>query len=106
MRRSTRAACDAVLALMHPDVDWPNAMEGGREQRSRGRSAPTGRGSSRIVRSDVEPELVETEADGRVAVRVHQVVANLCGEPVSDGHVRQVYTLRDGLIERMDVDAA
>src|SRR5882672_6030705 len=21
---------DAVLALMHPDVDWPNGMEGGR----------------------------------------------------------------------------
>jgi ketosteroid isomerase-like protein len=22
---------DAALALMHPDVDWPNGMEGGRE---------------------------------------------------------------------------
>jgi ketosteroid isomerase-like protein len=21
---------DAALALMHPDVDWPNAIEGGR----------------------------------------------------------------------------
>lgn len=26
---------DAVLAMMHPDVDWPNGMEGGR---IRGRS--------------------------------------------------------------------
>ena len=22
---------DGALALMHPDVDWPNGMEGGRE---------------------------------------------------------------------------
>jgi len=23
---------DGALALMHPDVDWPNGMEGGRER--------------------------------------------------------------------------
>jgi hypothetical protein len=25
---------DAVLAVMHPEVDWPNGMEGGRAWRS------------------------------------------------------------------------
>jgi hypothetical protein len=26
---------DAVLAVMHPEVDWPNGMEGGRPTDSR-----------------------------------------------------------------------
>jgi hypothetical protein len=39
---------DAAVALLHPDVNWPNGMDGGRV---RGRDAvraycvPTGRGS-------------------------------------------------------------
>ena len=93
---------EGVLSLMHPDVDWPNAMEGGREHGHAAVRAYWTRQFT-IVRSLVEPERFETEADGRVAVHVHQVVANLCGDAVSDRHVRHVYTLRDGLIERMDV---
>jgi ketosteroid isomerase-like protein len=93
---------EAALALMHADVDWPNAMEGRREH---GQAAVRDYWTRQftIVRSHVEPERFETDADGRVAVHVHQVVENLCGEPVSDRYVRHVYTLRDGLIERMDI---
>ena len=45
---------DGALALMHPDVDWPNGMEGGQSTGMR-RSAHTGSGSSQ--RSTREPTL-------------------------------------------------
>ncbi len=45
----------------------------------------------------------------RVVVDVHQVVRDLAGSVVVDQMVQHVYSIRDGLIERMDirqVDAA
>jgi hypothetical protein len=44
-------------------------------------------------------------ADGRVAVEVAQVVRSLDGAVLSEAAVRHVYTLRDGLVARMDVEA-
>jgi len=93
---------DAALVLMHPDVDWPNAMEGGRELGYAAVREYWMR-QFRIIASHVEPQRFETDDDGRTVVHVHQVVHNLCGELVSDREVRHVYTIRDGLVERMDV---
>jgi ketosteroid isomerase-like protein len=36
---------EAVAEVLHPDVDWPNAWEGGRVAGTR-RCSPTGAGSS------------------------------------------------------------
>jgi len=58
---------DDVLALMQPDVVWPNGMEGG-------------------------------------FVYGHQVVRDLEGKLLLDTTVRHGYRLRDGLIERMDIE--
>jgi ketosteroid isomerase-like protein len=93
---------DSALALMHPDVDWPNGMEGGRVL---GRAAVRGYWTRQfqVIDSRVEPESFTTDADGRVAVDVHQVVHDAAGELLSDGHVKHVYTVRDGLIERMEI---
>jgi hypothetical protein len=41
---------------------------------------------------------------GRIAVGVHQVVRLLDGEVLADRRVVHVYALRDGLVERMDVE--
>jgi hypothetical protein len=93
---------DSALALMHPDVDWPNGMEGGREV---GHDAVRAYWKRQflVVASHVEPLSFEHDAQGRVVVRVHQVVRSVCGEPVSEREVQHAYTVRDGLIERMDI---
>lgn len=93
---------DAALAVMHPDVDWPNAIEGGRE---RGHPAVRAYWTRQFAEIDphVEPLRFGRDADGHIVVDVRQVVHDRAGEIVVDAHVQHVYTLRDGLIERMEV---
>jgi hypothetical protein len=93
---------DAALALMHPDVDWPNGMEGGRVL---GRAAVREYWTRQfgVIDSRVEPAGFTTDAEGRVVVDVHQVVRDTAGELLSDGRVEHVYTIRDGLVERMEI---
>jgi hypothetical protein len=93
---------DAALALMHRDVDWPNGMEGGRVL---GRAAVREYWTRQfeVIDSRVEPEGFTTDAEGRVVVDVHQVVRDTAGELLSDGRVEHVYTIRDGLVERMEI---
>jgi ketosteroid isomerase-like protein len=94
---------DGVLALMHPDVDWPNGMEGGREH---------GHGEVRaywtrqfdMIDSHVEPVAFAEREDGRIEVSVHQVVRDLAGNLLADQQVRHVYELRDGLVVTMDIE--
>jgi ketosteroid isomerase-like protein len=99
-----RRDIEAVLAALHPDVDWPNAWEGGRLQ---GRDAVREywtRQFAAIV-GHVEPQGFSVGEDGRVAVAVHQVVRSHAGALLADQNVTHVYALRDGLVERMDVFA-
>jgi hypothetical protein len=93
---------EAALALMHPDVDWPNAMEGRREH---GHDAVRAYWTRQfgLIDSHVEPMAFGEDDEGRIVVDVHQVVRDTAGELISDQNVQHVYTLRDGLIERMDV---
>jgi ketosteroid isomerase-like protein len=92
---------DRALAVMHPDVDWPNGMEGGREL---GHDAVRDYWTRQfgVIDSHVEPESFE-EVDSKIVVEVHQVVRDLNGALLSDQQVEHVYTLRDGLIARMDI---
>ena len=92
---------DGALALMHPDVDWPNGMEGGRELGYDAVRAYWARQFG-LIDSHVEPESFE-EVDGKIVVQVHQVVRDLDGALLSDQQVQHVYTLRDALIARMDI---
>ena len=50
------------------------------------------------------PETFTERDDGLIAVGVHQVVRSLEGEVLADRRVVHVYALRDGLVERMDVE--
>jgi ketosteroid isomerase-like protein len=92
---------DRALAVMHPDVDWPNGMEGGREL---GHDAVRDYWTRQfgLIDSHVEPESFE-DVDGKIVVEVHQVVRDVNGALLSDQQVEHVYTLRDGLIARMDI---
>ena len=40
---------------------------------------------------------------GITAVRVHQLVKSVAGDVLSDSEVWHVYTVANGLIERMDI---
>lgn len=95
---------DGALALMHPDVDWPNGMEGGRE---RGHAAVRAYWTRQfaLIDSSVEPVEFSQDGDG-VVVEVDQLVRDLEGALLSEGRVRHVYSFRDGLVERMDIEEA
>jgi ketosteroid isomerase-like protein len=94
---------EAAIELMHPEVDWPNAWEGGRVV---GRAAVRDYWNRQFaaISSKVEPERFTEEADGSITVDVHQVVHDArTGELISDSRARHRYRLEDGLVVRMDV---
>jgi hypothetical protein len=93
---------DGVLALMVDNVSWPKASEGGRVV---GKEAIRAYWSRQWQEFDphVEPiEAIDREG-GKTEVRVHQLVKSLGGEVLSDSEVWHVYTIANGLIERMDI---
>jgi hypothetical protein len=94
---------EAAVELMHPDVDWPNAWEGGRVV---GRPAVLDYWSRQFaaVSSAADPEAFTQESDGAVTVDVHQIVHDAQTEDLlSDAMVRHRYVITGGLIARMDV---
>jgi hypothetical protein len=93
---------DAALAHCHPDVDWPDAIDGGR---LRGHDAVRRYWMRQFETIDprVEPESVSEDEQGRTVVDVHQVVRDRGGGVIADEHVQHVYTIRAGLIARMDI---
>jgi hypothetical protein len=93
---------DRALALMSESVSWPKASEGGRV---------VGKAEIRAywIRQwkefdpHVEPLEVVDQGTGRIHVRVHQTVRTPGGEMLSESEVWHVYTVANGLIERMDL---
>jgi ketosteroid isomerase-like protein len=97
-----RRDIESVLAKMHPDVDWPNGMEGGRVL---GTAAVRDYWKRQFESLDprVEPQNFTTEADGRIAILVHQVVHDKAGTLLVDQTIQHVYEIRDGLIRSMEI---
>jgi ketosteroid isomerase-like protein len=93
---------DGVLALLHPDVDWPNGMEDGRVH---GRQGVRGYWTRQwgLIDPHVDPRRFELDGSGRMVVDVHQVVRDRAGNIIRDQVVQHVYELQDGLIRRMDI---
>jgi hypothetical protein len=93
---------DATLVLMSENVSWPKASEGGRVVGKREiREYWTRQWAEFDPRVDVL-EVIEREA-GKTDVKVHQLVKNLKGDVLSDTELWHVYTIANGLIERMDI---
>src|SRR4030095_1525651 len=93
---------DATLAAMHPDVDWPNGMEGGIEH---GHEAVRNYWTRQwtMVDPHVEPVLFKEDENGRLDVTVHQVVHDIEGKLLVDHLVHHVYTIENGLIKSMEI---
>jgi hypothetical protein len=100
-----RRDIDAVLTAMHPDVDWPNGMEGGRV---RGREAVRQywlRQWSQI-NPTAEPQSFHTDPTGATVVQVHQVVRDLSGSLLAERMVQHVYRIEGGQIRFMEIKEA
>ena len=94
---------DAAIELMHPEVDWPNAWEGGRVL---GRPAVRDHWARQFgaISSEVEPEAFTEERDGAITVDARQVVRETdTGRLISDARVRHRFRFEKGLVIRMDV---
>ena len=93
---------DAVLATMHPDVAWPRAWEGDHVQGyEQVRAYWTKQWQE--VSPVVEPVELSRLPDGRTAVLVQQTVHDLSGKLLHEGQTIHIYTIREGLIQRMDI---
>ncbi len=93
---------DALLSLMHPDVEWATGPDG---EHLRGHDA---------VRADLTGQWAETATyldplsfsvtrNDRTAVQVVQTVRDMQGKRLSEKTVGHIVTIRDGLIERLDI---
>lgn len=93
---------DAALAVMAPDVEWPKAFQGGH---ARGHEEVRAYWTAQWAEIDprVEPVGFAPEADGRILVRVHQVVRDLAGAVLADGFVGHRFMLEAGKIRGMEV---
>jgi hypothetical protein len=100
-----RRDIDAVLATMHPDVDWPNGMEGGRVH---GREAVRQYWLRQWSQIDprVEPLKFLADESGAIVVDVHQVVRDLGGNLLAERMVQHVYRIDQGLIQSMEIREA
>jgi len=93
---------DATLAMMHPEVDWPNGMEGGIEH---GHEAVRNYWIRqwKILDPHVEPIEFNMEKDGRINLMVHQVVHDISGNLLADQIIHHIYTFEEGLIRSMEI---
>jgi ketosteroid isomerase-like protein len=100
-----RRDIETVLAAMHAGVDWPNGMEGGRVL---GKAAVREYWKRQFEGLDpnVEPQNFTKEADGRIAIDVHQVVHDKSGKLLVDQMIQHVYEFHDGLIQSMEIRVA
>jgi len=72
----------AALAVMHPDVDWPNGMEaGGSTVATVVRDYWTRQWS--VIDPHVEPRRYGTDERGRLIVDVHQVIRDRAGTVIA-----------------------
>jgi ketosteroid isomerase-like protein len=94
---------DTGVALMTVDVDWPDVSTGGFVH---GREEVRRHWHEQFSQLDptVEPGVVSTRTDGRVAAEVRQLVRSLDGTLLSSDRLVHVFTIQDGLIRRMDVE--
>jgi hypothetical protein len=87
---------------MTPDVAWPRAFKGGFVNGPEEvRAYWTEQWSE--INPHVEPVAFHPEDGGQFLVEVHQVVRNLAGSVLADEHVGHRFTIKNGLIQSMEV---
>jgi hypothetical protein len=92
-----------VLSAMHPCVQWSNGWEGGYVT-GHNEVADYWTRQWKEIDPYVEPLDFEERENGILEVTVHQIVKDLQGNVIFDGHVKHIYTIDDGLIKKMDIE--
>lgn len=94
---------DTVLLALHPDVRWSNGWEGGYVM---GHDEVRNYWIRQWKELDpnVEPVSFGERNDGRIEVTVHQIVKDLQGNLLFDGTVKHIYSIKDGLLQNMDIE--
>lgn len=93
---------ESVLAVMHPDVDWPNGWEGGRIH---GRNAVREYWIRQwsALNPNVEPLKFRSDDSNRTVVDVHSVVRGQDGSIIADEIIQHIYVIEEGLIRSMEI---
>ena len=94
---------DTVLPLMHSNIHWPKAFEGGyvigheaiRDYWTRQWTE---------INPIVNPVAITERPDGKVEVLVNQLVKDLSGNILFDGIVKHVYVIENDLLQHMDIE--
>ena len=94
---------DSVLPLMHQDIHWPKAFEGGYVIGKEAIRAYWTRQWSEI-NPIVKPQTITLRENGKVEVLVHQLVKDLEGNVLFDGDVKHVYEVKKDLLFQMDIE--
>jgi ketosteroid isomerase-like protein len=102
---------DGVLRQLTVDVAWANGMDGGHVHGHDGvREYWTHQWS--VISPHVQPVGFRRSADGAVVAEVVQTIRDLEGRPLEgqahglkDKTVGHVFRLRDGKVERFDIEA-
>ncbi|WP_211173296.1 nuclear transport factor 2 family protein [Brasilonema bromeliae] len=97
-----RRDIDGTLALMSENVSWPKASEGGRVVGKQDIRAYWTRQWAEFDGYVEVLQVIDREA-GKVDVKVRLLVKNLKGDVLSDTELWHLYTIANGLIERMDI---
>jgi hypothetical protein len=94
---------DNALTVMHAEVHWPKAWEGGHiVGHDEIRGYWTRQWSE--INPNVEPVGFAERENESLEVKVHQFVKDLQGGVVFDGIVKHIYTFDNGLIKKMDIE--
>jgi hypothetical protein len=94
---------EGVLLTLHPNVSWANGWEGGYVS---GRDGVRNYWTRQWKELDpnVEPVGFKEREDGKIEVDVRQIVKDLQGNILFEGKVKHIYTIKDGLIQKMDIE--
>jgi SnoaL-like domain len=93
---------ERALSMLHDAVDWPNGWEGG---------VLSGKAAVRDywvrqwaeISPAVTPTAYESLPDGRVSVRVRQLVRDKAGVVLSSGLVAHVFTFEGEQVRAMEI---
>lgn len=92
-----------ALSTFHENVEWPKAFEGGyvnghneiREYWTRQWTE---------INGIVEPISIIEMSKQKYEVTVHQLVEDLQGKILFDGIIKHIFTVKDNLLSRMDIE--
>jgi len=93
---------DFMMLLLHPDVDWPNGMEGGRVRGHDGVREYWTRQWD-LIDPIVKPQRFELLPDGRILAHVHQIVRDLDGKIILDQMIQHIYLIDGTQIISMEI---